>query len=344
MTNVGLRREVAAWLEDGRLGGRVARMAARYWEKRARPVRPMRLPTGCFVVGVGGATLGGGGKTPVVKELARQLHLNGVSVAVVARGYRAHPPRAVRVLPHHNVKRMGDEALELCRSLPDVPVYVGQSRERAVALAARAASVVLVDSLLQTAPVRLGLSILVVEGQEPWGAGACPPLGDLRARPDRLLRAADVLLARGSLEAFGEAVIPVHRYTFERDWVAVLPPNGEALPLDALFGKRLGLLTTVARPQRLLRQLRAHHFEIIEWRAGADHGPLEQRRAPADVDIWVSTAKCREHVGEVFENIPVWVLVEAVTLPEQLVDLVVDKGVIRTSRPVLESAPCSADR
>lgn len=344
MTNVGFRREVAAWLEAGKLDGRMARLAARYWEKRARPVRPMRLPPASFVVGVGGTTLGGGGKTPVVKELARQLHLRGVNVAVVAPNYRAHPPTAVRVLPHHNVTRMGDEALELCRSLPDVPVYVGKIRERAVALAGRSASVVVVDSLLQTAPVRLGLSILVVDGHEPWGAGACPPLGDLRARRDRLLRATDVLLARSSLEAFRDIVIPARRYTFERDWVAVAPPSGGALPLSELSGKRLGLLTTVARPGRLLRQLGEHGIEVAEWRAGGDHGPLKPRPRPANVDVWVSTAKCRERIGQVFENIPVWVLVEAVTLPEQLVDLVVDKGMIRTSRPVLESAPCSADR
>ena len=152
------------------------------------------------------------------------------------------------MLQHHHVDRVGDEALELCRSLPDVPIYVGQSREKVLRLAARAAKIVLVDSLLQTAPERLALSLLVVDGARPWGSGACPPMGDLRARRDRLLRATDVLLVEGSLAAVEDVALPPWRWTFRRTPVGVALPDGQTLPLSALAGKRLGLLTTVARP------------------------------------------------------------------------------------------------
>ena len=347
MSNQGSRREVAAWLEDGRFQGTFARFLARFWEKYSRPVRPVALPRGTVVVGIGGATLGGGGKTPVVKALARELFARGRSVAVVASSYRARPPSAVRVLPHHHVDRMGDEALELCRSLPDIPVYTGQSREKAIQLASRAANIVLVDSLLQTAPERLTLSVLVVDGEQPWGSGACPPVGDLRARRDRLLRASDVLLVDGSLRALEDVALPPRRWAYQRYPVSVELPDGQVAPLSALGGKRLGLLTTVARPARVRDKLLAHGIRVTEWRAGADHAPLEERRSagrrPA-VDVWLSTAKCRERIGQVFENIPVWVIIERVDLPAELVDLVSEKGVISGPRPVVESAPCFPDR
>jgi len=347
MSNAGPRRNVAAWLEDGKFQGKFARFLARYWEKHSRPVRPVRLPEGALVIGVSGSTLGGGGKTPVVKALARELHARGHSIAVVASSYRARPPGAVRVLRHHHVDRVGDEALELCRSLPDVPIYVGQSREKVLGLAARAAKIVLVDSLLQTAPERLGLSLLVVDGARPWGAGACPPMGDLRARRDRLLRAADVLLVEGSLAALEDVALPAWRWSFRRTPVAVELPDGQVLPLSALAGRRLGLLTTVARPARVREKLLAHGIDVSEWRAGADHTRIRERRTlgkPPAVDVWLSTAKCRERVGQLFENIPVWVIVERVDLPGELLDLVSEKGVIRSPRPVLESAPCFPDR
>ncbi len=348
MSNLGSKRELAAWLEDGRFQGKFARMLARYWEKFSRPVRPLALPAGAVVVGIGGSTLGGGGKTPVVKQLARELHARGRSVAVVASSYGAPPPSAVRVLAHHHVERVGDEGLELCRSLPGIPVYVGQSREKAVHLAARAAGIVLVDSLLQTAPERLSLSVLVVDGDRPWGSGACPPAGDLRARRDRLLRATDALLVEGSLQAVEDVALPPRRWAFRRSLVAVELPDGRVAPLSALEGKRLGLLTTVARPARVREKLLALGVHVTEWRAGADHSPIKERRAFAErpgVDLWLSTAKCRERIGQVFENIPVWVIVERVELPGELLDLVSEKGAVaRNWQHAVESAPCFRDR
>lgn len=347
MSNSGPRREVAAWLEDGKFQGRFARLLARYWEKFSRPVRPLALPSGAVVIGIGGSTLGGGGKTPVVKQLARELHARGRSVAVVASSYGARPPSAVRVLAHHHVDRVGDEGLELCRSLSQVPVYVGSNREKTIQLAARAAQIVLVDSLLQTAPERLALSMLVVDGERPWGAGACPPVGDLRARRDRLLRATDLLLVEGSLRAVEDVALPPRRWAFQRLPVSVELPDGQLAPLSALEGKRLGLLTTVARPARIREKLLAHGIRISEWRAGADHAAIKERPTPGkrpEVDVWLSTAKCRERLGQVFENIPVWVIVERVDLPAELVDLVSEKGLISSPRPVLESAPCFPDR
>src|SRR5690606_4818116 len=327
MTNVGFRRELAFWLENGRLRGPLARAAARYWEKRSRPVRPLNLPPGVTVVGVSGATLGGSGKTPVVQQLARELARRGVSVAVVATSYGAAAPSAVRVLPHHNASRMGDEAMQLCHALPNVPVYVGRDRQRTLSLAGRAVDTVIVDALLQTAPKRLALSILVLDGEQPWGAGACPPVGDLRARRDRLLRASDVLLVEGSLEKIADVAVPPGRFSYTRRLDAVELPDGRRESMAWLQGKRLGLLTALARPDRLVQRLGALGIEVLVRRSGADHGRLRERPralARGSIDAWLTTAKCREQLGQAFENIPVWVLIEEVHLPAQLVDLVHD--------------------
>jgi tetraacyldisaccharide-1-P 4'-kinase len=147
-----------------------------------------------------------------------------------------------------------------------------------------------------------------------------------------LLRSTDVLLAHGSLTALKEVAIPAKRWTFERRPSFLGLPGGAQAGLDLLAGKRVGLLTTVARPQRLRDQLESRGIRVHSWRAGADHGALKQRPPRArerDVDVWLTTAKCYERIGEVFENIPVWVLFEQVVLPEPLVDLAHDKSMIR---------------
>src|SRR4051794_31376432 len=61
------------------------------------------------VITVGNLTLGGTGKTPMVKWLAERFQNAGLQVAIVSRGYGAADGK-------HN-----DEALELAQSLPQVP-------------------------------------------------------------------------------------------------------------------------------------------------------------------------------------------------------------------------------
>ncbi len=69
---------------------------------------------------------------------------------------------------------------------------------------------IVVDGLLQAAPVRLAASLLVVDAEAPWGSGRCPPLGDLRAERGRLLKACDgvVTLHRAATGAGASGEVP----------------------------------------------------------------------------------------------------------------------------------------
>src|SRR4051812_11551403 len=74
-----LRARAGRRLERGAPGSPIARALAGAWSAvAARAIaRPLRLPEGARVVGVGGATLGGAGKTPVAIALARALAERG---------------------------------------------------------------------------------------------------------------------------------------------------------------------------------------------------------------------------------------------------------------------------
>ena len=113
---------LAQALERGSLRGPLARALSRAWAGAfeaglARVARPLVLPPQIPVLAVGGATLGGSGKTSLAIACAEQLASQGARVALVGHGFRARPRRARRVEVDDALPEVGDEALACARSL-----------------------------------------------------------------------------------------------------------------------------------------------------------------------------------------------------------------------------------
>lgn len=314
-----LNTGVAASLERGTFDGWVARGVARLWARRAEVVRQVVLPEGVAVIGVGGATLGGSYKTPLVLALARALAERGESCSVVASGYRARLRAARRVRPADSAAEVGDEALWFSRALAPhgVPVVTGPERDAAIRLAASLAPRVLVDSLLQTRPVALALSILALDDERPWGAGECPPVGDLKASREALLGAADVVVRVGG----GGSVFCVESGVAYADAAS---GSGAAIELASLRGARVGLVTAIARPDRVVRALERAGVHPVEVLRFADHAtPRSGTRARcAAPDLWLTTQKCATKMGAAFEGSDLFVLRHELGLPEALLRIV----------------------
>jgi tetraacyldisaccharide-1-P 4'-kinase len=174
------------------------------------------------------------------------------------------------------VDLVGDEALVCARACPEVPVVVGPTRQAALDLALSLSDVAVLDGVHQTAP-RATLALLAVDPLEPWGAGACPPRGDLRAPPDALLEIADgiVPVASTSRGAF---------------------LGRELLPWEALRGLRVGFASALARPSRVLRMLLHHGVRPRVVRTFSDHGRARLEASTA-VELWLTTAKCAASLG-----------------------------------------------
>ncbi len=268
-----LRLAVAERLERGASPTALGSMLARQWARRARLERPLRaaIPSLC----VGGATLGGSGKTPLAIACARHLASLGHRVALVGHAYGASPPRAPRrVLADDDPKLVGDEALECARALDGVAtVLVARRKQDALDEAARIADVVVLDGPLQLAPARATLSLLAVDARAPWGSGACPPLGDLRAPREALLAATDEVVS-----VAGSSRGVVHR--------------GELLRWDEIAARRVGLVTGIARPGRVTELMCAHGVVPRCAVSFADHGALILRTQNAHrVELWLTTQK-----------------------------------------------------
>lgn len=306
---------VASWLEAE--GGTTTR-----WESFAAraalfdPVRTVALPRGAAVVGVGGATLGGSGRTPLAIALTRALAEAGESVALVAHGHggRARAPRAVRVddLPDD----VGDEAIVAARALASIAlVFSGGAREGRLAEAARHARILVVDRLLQTRPARLARAILVHDDR-PWGSGRLLPFGDLAAPRARLLAAADEVVSLGGSDA--------------RSLVDHAIVRGERVPLASLRDARLGLVTSMARPHRVRRALEERSIALLDHLVRADHARLSfseshriaQRARERGLTRWLLCPKSSIWLANLDLGAEVGVLDHRVELSASIVDRV----------------------
>lgn len=66
------------------------------------------------VICVGNITLGGSGKTPVVRSIAHRLREKRINAGILLRGYKGDLTGPLQVSPeHHSSKQVGDEALML---------------------------------------------------------------------------------------------------------------------------------------------------------------------------------------------------------------------------------------
>jgi tetraacyldisaccharide 4'-kinase len=308
---------LAIALEQGRFHGAIARACAAAWACVAERtvVRHLDFPIRTRIVAVGGATLGGSGKTPLAIACAAELASRGARVALVGHAYRARPRRARVVAVDDALHEIGDEALMAARALAPagVRVVVAPGRGEAIAFAARDADILVLDGVAQTAPVRASLALLAVDAMVPWG-GACAvaPRGDLRAPKDALLRACDGVVAIGdasNLVAIGHAPddSPESSPLVER-WLGRIASSGARvgdaiLTWDDLARRRVGLLCALARPERVVRFLEGRGIVLRAIVRACNHGPVpatvlaraKDARIGLRIDTWLATRKCALH-------------------------------------------------
>ena len=309
-----VRRAIAETLESGKFQGIVARLAAQAWARAAVHglARPLVWPNGKRVVAIGGATLGGSGKTPLAMACAEHLARANVRVCIVGHAYGASPGVPRVVAPDDPLGLVGDEAAMCAAALwpwaPLAEVIVAPTRQAALDLAfARGADVAILDGVLQTAPCRATLALLAVDGTHPWGAGACPPAGDLRAPPGALVAISDQMVRIGT----GAGMDAV---AFARGaWLA-----DRLIPWSELRACRVGLLSALARPARVLAVLGDHGIRPVHVIALPDHAAREKSRlAPPEqvtVDVWLATAKCRTGLPATLGDAPLATLEYALRL------------------------------
>jgi tetraacyldisaccharide 4'-kinase len=154
------------------------------WATARRIARAIPLDPGVPVICVGNLTMGGSGKTPVVREVLARLAALGVKAEVLSRGHGGRLAGPLKVDPTtHQAADVGDEPLMLSRG---AGVWIARDRLAGARAAAEAGVQVLVmDDGHQNTSLAKTLSLVVVDGETrdgewPFGDGAVFPAGPMR--------------------------------------------------------------------------------------------------------------------------------------------------------------------
>jgi tetraacyldisaccharide 4'-kinase len=244
---------------------------------------------GVPVISVGNLTLGGTGKTPMVKWIARWLCNRGLRVVIISRGYGRTAADA------HN-----DEAIELQQMLPGVPHLQDPDRVAAARAAIQkfAAQVILLDDGFQHRRLGRELDIVLLDALEPFGFGHVFPRGTLREPIESLRRADLMCLTRADMVDSAErqriyseaaAVAP------GRVWCevahspqALLSASGGVQSIGSLPGRRVAAFCGIGNPMGFKHTLSAVGCELVAWRTFADHHAYNAADI-ADLQSWAAT-------------------------------------------------------
>ncbi|MDD5506456.1 MAG: tetraacyldisaccharide 4'-kinase [Candidatus Omnitrophica bacterium] len=228
----------------------------------------------CKVISVGNITLGGTGKTPLVRYIAAYLYGQGRKVAILSRGYAGR---------HSGSGYIADEPGMLRADLPEIPVVVNPDRLKAAKAAAAEfkTDTVILDDGFQQWHIKKDIEIVTIDATDPFGNSYLLPRGILREPLSSLKRAHLFVLTKTNLNpdtqdlkdfllelnpsalVVGAAHEPVGFYKLDE------PQN--LLPPGYFKDKKVGLFCGIADPDSFGDLISGLGAEIVYSRNFRDH-------------------------------------------------------------------------
>ena len=282
--------------------------------------------SGMVCIVVGGLSVGGSGKTPLVDVLLGWISQRGWRAVCLSRGYRrqvrARSLRACMSEDDNSYWRknpaswLGDEVAMLATKHDLLPFYVGADRGfnlRTAVLRDAPQVAVLDDAFQHVAFVREGggrdepkrrLNVLIWDASQPLKEARLLPRGELR-EPLWAAHRADVLLLtrsdddniplrRAEWQAQG-LKIPIFHCDAEQLRLSDLQDE-QSYPLSTLKGLEVGSWCGIAHPEHLEHSLKRLGANIIARYYFPNHHSytnkdLEHLRQLSKERVWVITAK-----------------------------------------------------
>ena len=280
------------------------------WRRYRIKPAPLSVP----VVVVGGITVGGTGKTPVLMALAEALQKQGHKVGIISRGYGGTVGKGpYRVMPDSSAALVGDEPL-LMAQRSDWPVVVGQDRYAAAELLIdrHKPSLILSDDGLQHLQLPRAFEIIVLDASRLTGNGRLLPMGPLREPAARLDTVDWVLMRNGEQEETG------FRYQLEHfehaSSARTLGVEGIALQWQGL---RVAAVTGLGQPEQFFSALGSLGLNAAPYAFPDHHALTAHDLEKITADVIVVTEKDAVKLMGVQED-RIWVLVISATMPGAL--------------------------
>jgi tetraacyldisaccharide 4'-kinase len=167
-------------------------------QQRRKKVGAQRLNTP--VISIGGISMGGAGKTPLVDHLTGRLSQRGHHPAILTRGYRRQSIETTILIGAGDpapVRVTGDEAQIFVQSgYADLGIGADRLRTGHLLEERYQPDVFLLDDGFQHARLERDLDLVVIDALNPFAGGAVFPLGALREPMSALERAGVFVIMR----------------------------------------------------------------------------------------------------------------------------------------------------
>ena len=253
------------------------------YDQRLLPSFTVDVPTIC----VGNLAVGGTGKTPMVAYIVRLLQENGFHPAILSRGYKRQT-RGFRMADTlSTTDTIGDEAMQMHRAFPDVPVAVCENRVRGVRQLKRQVKeldVVILDDAMQHRAIQCGLTVLLTPYDRLYIDDHMLPWGNLRDLPSRALKADAIVVTKcpDNIRPIDMRVVDnrLHLPTYQQ-----LHFTGIEYAQMEQTGTPL-VLTGIAHPEYMFDHVK-QQYPQAELLAYADH----HRFTPTDIETILAKAK-----------------------------------------------------
>ncbi|HTM12225.1 MAG TPA: tetraacyldisaccharide 4'-kinase [Bryobacteraceae bacterium] len=249
------------------------------------------------VISIGGLTMGGVGKSPMVAHLAARLRQAGRSPAILTRGYKRKSAEPIVLIPRGEIASLdltGDEAQMFLRA-GDAHVGIGRNRYDAGLLMEQrfAPGVFLLDDGFQHLRLRRQQDIVLIDGLNPFGGGVFP-IGRSREPAHGLRRATALVVTRAEpgqhntglerqLRRYSDA--PVYRCRVTpRQWVDVNSTLG--IPVTEAPFRKVAAFCGLGNPRSFWSTLEELKLDLVfHWAFGDHHsyrpGELQRLLAQA---------------------------------------------------------------
>ena len=239
----------------------------------------------CKVISVGNISVGGTGKTPVIKFLAVYLKEMGFKVAILSRGYRRKSKGIVIVSDGKQIlaglHRAGDEPHLLARQLKNIPIVVEADRYKGALLIQKKfkPDVILLDDGYQHRRLHRDFDIVLVDASVGFGRGFLVPTGFLREPVSSLRRADLIWFTRiDQSKNINKLTKQVRNFssnpyvTSEHRAIEIIQAStGNRFHLSYLDHKRVFLFSGIANPASFEKTVTNLGVQVVQHLKFSDH-------------------------------------------------------------------------
>ena len=231
------------------------------------------------VISVGNITVGGTGKTPCTAFIANFLKAEGLTVAILSRGYKRQSKGLIEVSNGAEIlcdaAQAGDEPYLLAQLCSGVRVVVNANRYEAGKWleSQTKIDVFILDDGYQHLKLHRDLNLLLLDGNDPVGNGQLLPGGILR-EPSSEIRRADVMIATRAQQANREALRELHATAplfFAQHKITGFTLLNAAPPLQSFQQAPVAAFSGIAQPERFFSDLQHQQLQLVHKQSFPDH-------------------------------------------------------------------------